>query len=606
MLHAKKKFMLFSFKRNKSCFSTIPQIPKDGCTYFEKFFLKTPNMILFDKTQYVAELMMGINPLVHFNRPRRFGKSLMMDALQHFYLKGIDPNDSQKFGRKLFIWGNEGELKKTKIGERWLDFREKRIKSETTYLPIYMDFTNLLVSDAASFQLRLKEAILDNISSASNYLRTQENKKSKEISLLLDEIWESNFSKDSDYFSLLNELKMKTEKFKNIKVVFLIDEYETPIVSLFSNPEDQKLLSEITKLYNAFFQKLKSFQRAPFFEKAIMTGVLSLRNLSIFSGLNSFEDLTFDQNYATAFGFTKNELLTNEQFLILLKDVLVKHGFLVKETSEKEQQQKINEYVKVLFQAYNGFGFSFQNLEENSVISPISLIRHIYSLVQADKKNPCKFENHWSQTGSTRLIGDLVGKNEDPYVFPNLIESMRTEETPIDLLKAAHDYQKQAKIPLDIVLYDTGYFSIKAVDRDETKVKLDWTNEEMREAFYSIYINKLSMKDDFLKRLLNGNHEKTEQKIIEFIQVLQQYFANVLKTSFTLSDGKVRNDAEANITHMLFKNLMVNISAREFEILDRFRLLEPNDRRNEGLLPDIIVYSHNTQEVLILEFLKTK
>ena len=65
---------------------------------------------------------------------------------------------------------------------------------------------------------------------------------------------------------------MKAERFENIKVVFLIHEYEIPVVTLFCNPEDP-----------------------------IMTGVLSLRNLSIFSGLNSFRDLTFDQNYATAF-----------------------------------------------------------------------------------------------------------------------------------------------------------------------------------------------------------------------------------------------------------------------------------------------------------------
>jgi len=43
--------------------------------------------------------------------------------------------------------------------------------------------------------------------------------------------------------------------------------------------------------YNVLFQNLKSFQSAPFFEKAIITGVLSLRNLSIFSRLNSFQDL---------------------------------------------------------------------------------------------------------------------------------------------------------------------------------------------------------------------------------------------------------------------------------------------------------------------------
>jgi hypothetical protein len=84
-----KQKTIFNFltgqKRSKSFFFTIPQIPQD----FEKFFFKDPNTILFDKTQHVAELMMEKNRLIHFNRPRKFGKFLMMDALQHFYLKGI-------------------------------------------------------------------------------------------------------------------------------------------------------------------------------------------------------------------------------------------------------------------------------------------------------------------------------------------------------------------------------------------------------------------------------------------------------------------------------------------------------------------------------------
>jgi len=31
---------------------------------------------------------------------------------------------------------------------------------------------------------------------------------------------------------------MKAERFENIKVVFLIHEYEIPVVTLFANPED--------------------------------------------------------------------------------------------------------------------------------------------------------------------------------------------------------------------------------------------------------------------------------------------------------------------------------------------------------------------------------
>jgi hypothetical protein len=81
-----------------------------------------------------------------------------------------------------------------------------------------------------------------------------------------------------------------------------------------------------------------------------------------------------------------------------------------------------------------------KNLKENSVISTISLIRHMYNLVRNDNKNPYKFENHgcfFFGTGFTRLIKHLVGKNENPYAFPN---------------------------HFNVVLFDTGYFSIKDVN----------------------------------------------------------------------------------------------------------------------------------------------
>jgi len=49
---------------------------------------------------------------------------------------------------------------------------------------------------------------------------------------------------------------------------------------------------------------------------------------------------------------------------------------------------------------------------------------------------------------------------------------------------------------------------------------------------------------------------------------------------------------------------MVNVSAKKFEILDRFRLLEQSDKRNEYFcLTDIIVYSHKE---MILEFVINK
>ena len=603
--------------RSQTFFSSapVPKFPYDTSVDFETNFLENPNAILYDKTQFIAQLIMEENKLLHFNRPRRFGKSLMMEMLHFFYLHGVDPSNSQKYHRNLFIWGQEEDLKKTEIGEKWFNFREIMMKSRIAYVPILLDFSQMTEKKEGIFSTMLKEKILDGIKIVADHYRIQNNEKSKHIALLLDEIFnkhQSNNSLFSTVSSVFSDLRVKS--FQNFKVVFLIDEYENPIVGTLGKPEYAGLLKELTECYNTFFQQLKSYSRnQKFFEKATMTGVLSLRNLSIFSGMNSFLDLTFEEEYATAFGITKKDLLTNEQSFAALRTMLIKHKCLEdssKELQTAEKKEKENEeiqkYVDALIQAYNGFHFSYKNLE-HSVISPISLIRHMNNLLRSKQiENPYRFDCHWSKTGSTQLIGNLVSKDQDPYQFPELIESLRQKKTSTSLLTAAHDYQKHNNIPIDVVMFDTGYFTIKEFDKNMT-VQLDWTNEEAREAFYSIYIQEIKMDDAFLTELLNGEHQdenQRERKLASFVKVLQQYFRKVLEKYYLAPNGKIRSDSEGNQTHFLFKNLIANVSSSRFELLDRVRLLEPQEKKNQGYLPDIILYSKEQGEVLILEFLK--
>ena len=66
------------------------------------------------------------------------------------------------------------------------------------------------------------------------------------------------------------------------------------------------------------------------------------------------------------------------------------------------------------------------------------------------QQDPRHFENHWAQTGSSKQIGDLVGKEQDPYVFPHLIEDIRTRETPKSIKKKKDSLSLLFCIILDI------------------------------------------------------------------------------------------------------------------------------------------------------------
>ena len=110
------------------------------------------------------------------------------------------------------------------------------------------------------------------------------------------------------------------------------------------------------------------------------------------------------------------------------------------------------------------------------------------------------------------------------------------------------------------------------------------------------------MNDQFLSHLLDGNNknlekEERDMKVAKFVKVLQNYFSKVVKTYYTTSDGKLRRNYEGNQARFLFQNLMVNVSAKKFEILDRVKLLEPKELLTKGLTPDIIFYSQETKEV---------
>ncbi|WP_406031073.1 AAA family ATPase, partial [Succinivibrio sp.] len=55
-----------------------------------------------DKTSYLKKVFTNLSPVILFTRPRRFGKTLLMDMFATFLTIGKDGSDNREFKEKIF------------------------------------------------------------------------------------------------------------------------------------------------------------------------------------------------------------------------------------------------------------------------------------------------------------------------------------------------------------------------------------------------------------------------------------------------------------------------------------------------------------------------
>ncbi len=211
------------------------------------------NAIYVDKTQFIVPLLeKKTNAMYFLSRPRRFGKSLFMSAIEQVF-KG-----NQELFKGLYIYD--------KID--WKDFPVVRLSL-----------------DKIGFTMGLEEAL---------YLEMKDVARKHQISL-------ENTRSARCFKELIEKLHEKYQK----KVVILIDEYDKPIIHYVEHgkTEQAETNRDILKSFYGILKDSGEFLRFTF-----ITGVSKFSKVSIFSDLNQFYDLTLDPKFATVCGFTETEI----------------------------------------------------------------------------------------------------------------------------------------------------------------------------------------------------------------------------------------------------------------------------------------------------------
>uniref|UniRef100_Q3ASN0 AAA-ATPase-like domain-containing protein n=1 Tax=Chlorobium chlorochromatii (strain CaD3) TaxID=340177 RepID=Q3ASN0_CHLCH len=233
----------------------MQQIPF-GIQTFKK--IRQNNLVYIDKTADIANLVAQHNA-VFLSRPRRFGKSLLIDTIQDLFE------------------GNKTLFEGLYIADKW--------NWTTTYPVIKIDFAAGVLHSVDDLKSRIRKILFDN-------------KQRLQITC--------EFLDDRDLAGCFADLISKAHEKYQQPVVVLVDEYDKPILD---NIENVDIAIQMREGLKNIYSVLKAQDAHLRF--VMLTGVSKFSKVSLFSGLNNLDDITLDATYATICGYRQVDLETS-------------------------------------------------------------------------------------------------------------------------------------------------------------------------------------------------------------------------------------------------------------------------------------------------------
>lgn len=443
-------------------------------------WIRENGFVYVDKTGYISSLTRQ-GKYFFLARPRRFGKSLFLDTLAEYFKGNRDLFKDLAIDRlQLEKWEKYPVLR---INLSGVAYTEKSILKST--------LNSLLQQYEDHYQIEIEKHGVESI-----YSRFE---------------------------ILIRKLKEKTGK----NVVILIDEYDAPLSSTIGKPELQEIYREEL---HGFYSVLKKVEE--YIQFCMLTGVTRYGKVSVFSGLNNLNDITFDDEFSGICGVTAEEL----------------KGFYNEGIIEFADKEKISpeEAYSLLKFHYDGYHFSSSMLD----------IYNPYSINYALSKK--KIENYWCKSGVPTILSKSLMEND--YDIQDLSNNLVEESMLSDL-----SIYTTNPLPL---FYQTGYLTLKSYDPEDNLYTVGYPNREVERGILnnilSVYNpgNKgVTPAVSRLKRSLReGNPE-------EFIKILSSFLADI-PSSLKKHVGKYENYYHT-IFYCLVKLIGLDIDA-EYNTSDGF------------------------------------
>ena len=238
------------------------------------------NCFYIDKTEFIRQWWENEDVVTLITRPRRFGKTLTMSMLEHFFSVRYAGEDAYFAG--LSIWKEE-----------------KYRQLQGTYPVISLSFASVKETTFSDARKQICQIITE-LYDKNDFLLDSDclNEREKERFQRVSTDMENYLAANS-----LHALSSYLSRYYGKRVILLLDEYDTPMQEAYVHGYWREIVVFFRSLFNA------SFKTNPYLERAIMTGITRVSKESIFSDLNNLVVVTAtSEMYADSFGFTEQEV----------------------------------------------------------------------------------------------------------------------------------------------------------------------------------------------------------------------------------------------------------------------------------------------------------
>ena len=405
-----------------------------------------------DKTKFIEEILLDGAKIKLFCRPRRFGKTLNMSTLRYFFdIKNREEN------RKLF---------------NGLYIENSPMISEQGKYPVI--FLTMKGIDSSSWNGALKNIrdkifeLYNEYDGKINHILTENENK----------VFNKFAGKESDEEELKTSLSFLTSllyKYYNQKVIVLIDEYDSPIISAYENGYYSEAITFFKGLYG---NVLKTNQ---YLHMGVLTGIVRVAQAGIFSDLNNIENYTIlNDEYSQYFG------LLEEEFEKALLDYGVSYKL---------------EEVKSW---YSGYKFG-----DSEVYNPLSILKFLKTK---------RLEAYWINTSGNALIKELL-KNFDKTVFDTLNNLFNGKETVVYISQSIALGNNLSPDDLWELLLFSGYLTVKEkIDMNTYFVKIP--NNEIMTFFKNLFVDIIFNGLGTINKLKFALSTKNLDEIISYLENL--------------------------------------------------------------------------------------
>ena len=269
------------------------------------------------------------------------------------------------------------------------------------------------------------------------------------------------------------------------EVVIIIDEYDKPLIDYLDDIPQARAHQKILKAFYSTFKSSDAHIRL-----LMITGVSRFSRVSIFSDLNNLLDISQNHSYPDIVGYTQADL--DHYFSDRMELAAQANGLSFEALRAK---------IKLWYDGYTWDG-------KTEIYNPFSILCYFTDY---------QFVNHWFKTGTPTFLIKLL-KERMFYDFNNII----VEGTSFD----SYDIEQLETEPL---LFQTGYLTIKHIDKEYGLYTLTYPNLEVKESMLSYLINAFSHRGNKEARSLVVQIALAfkQQNIAKVIDILITIFADI-------------------------------------------------------------------------------